>query len=205
MPPWWDKRARGLGGNPVTCAEENILGFPGDIYRGESIFLHEFAHGVHGALERVDKTFRPRLIALYEKAKKTGRFRGYGMKNFGEFFAEGVQSWLNCNRRGGLARVGEKGKPAVQINTRPQVRQHMPELAAFLDEMLGKTTWTYTPALKRLDQPHLKGYDPSKAPRFVFPKRVDEAIKRYNEKKARKAKEAKMRREADTRKRKKAK
>ena len=39
LSPWYDKRARGLGGNPVSCAEENLLSFRGDPYRGESIFL----------------------------------------------------------------------------------------------------------------------------------------------------------------------
>jgi hypothetical protein len=29
---YWDRRARGLGGNPTTCAEENLLGYPGTRY-----------------------------------------------------------------------------------------------------------------------------------------------------------------------------
>ena len=33
---WWDRRARGLGGNPrvpaTTCGEENLLCFEGDPY-----------------------------------------------------------------------------------------------------------------------------------------------------------------------------
>src|SRR5262249_13709620 len=39
---YWDRRARGLGGNPTTCAEENLLGYPGTRYYGENIFVHEF-------------------------------------------------------------------------------------------------------------------------------------------------------------------
>ena len=46
----WNTRARGLGGTvavPTTsCAEENVLCLPGDRYRGESILVHELAHGV---------------------------------------------------------------------------------------------------------------------------------------------------------------
>ncbi len=34
MSLWWAKRARGLGGRPVSCGEENLLGFRGDPYRG---------------------------------------------------------------------------------------------------------------------------------------------------------------------------
>ncbi|MCH7945771.1 MAG: hypothetical protein IIC73_07140, partial [Armatimonadetes bacterium] len=46
----WDARARGLGGTlwvPITTgAEENLLCYSADLYRNESIFLHEFAHAV---------------------------------------------------------------------------------------------------------------------------------------------------------------
>ena len=43
---YWDRRARGLGGNPTTCAEENLLGYPGTRYYGENIFVHEFSHAI---------------------------------------------------------------------------------------------------------------------------------------------------------------
>ena len=39
-------RSRGLGGNPTTGAEENLLGYPGTRYWGEHIFVHEFAHAI---------------------------------------------------------------------------------------------------------------------------------------------------------------
>src|SRR5206468_4042352 len=52
---YWDRRARGLGGNPTTCAEENLLGYPGTRYYGENIFVHEFSHAVMGvAIRTVD-------------------------------------------------------------------------------------------------------------------------------------------------------
>lgn len=40
-------RSRGMGGNPTTGAEENLLGYPGTRYFGEHIFVHEFAHAIN--------------------------------------------------------------------------------------------------------------------------------------------------------------
>ena len=192
MSPWWDKRARGLGGNPVTCGEENLLAFRGDPYQGENIFIHEFAHIIDGSgFRAIDKTFEPRLRALYEKAKKGGHFRGYGMVSMGEFWAEGVQSWFNCNRAGGLEVVKPDGKRRRLINTREEMTKHLPEYAKFLDASFGHSTWSYVPVLKRLHQPHLKGYDPAQAPVFKWPKKVIEAFNRIEAEKARKRKRGK--------------
>jgi hypothetical protein len=47
-------RSRGMGGNPTTGAEENLLGYPGTRYFGEHIFVHEFAHAIHRAIRDVD-------------------------------------------------------------------------------------------------------------------------------------------------------
>ena len=191
MGPWWDKRARGLGGNPVTCAEENLLAFPGDPYRGENIFIHEFGHIVDRTFARLDATFRPRLKALHQQAKATGRFRGYGMGNVGEFWAEGVQSWFNCNRRGGLEARGPKGEHLCHINTREQMTTHMPAFSKLIDEAFRHNPWVYVPVLKRLDEPHLNGYDPAKAPAFRWPPKVVETFNRIEAEKARKRKEKK--------------
>lgn len=189
MSPWWDKRARGLGGNPVTCAEENLLSFRGDPYRGENIFIHEFAHITHArGLRAVDKTFQRRLEGLYDAARKAGRFRAYGMTNVGEFWAEGVQSWFNCNRAGGLEVRKPDGEGWTAINTRAALKKHMPAYAKFLDASFGQNPWTYVPVAKRLDQPHLRGYDPAKAPVFKWPKRVIEAFKRIEAERKKKRK-----------------
>jgi len=191
MSPWVNKRARGFGGNPVICAEENVLCFRGDPWRGESIFIHEFAHAVHGALARLDERFNARLSALHQKTKQTGRFRGYGMSNPGEFWAEGVQSWFDCNRRGGLEALGPKGRPICHINTREQLNKHLPALAELIDEAFGQNRWVYVPVAKRLNQPHLRGYDPAKAPTFRWPKKVIEAYNRIEAEKAKKRKQQK--------------
>jgi len=178
LSPWYDHRARGLGGRPISCAEENLLSFKGDPYKGENIFIHEFAHGLHGGFGGMDKRFDARLRELYERAKATGRYSGYGMRSFGEFWAEGVQSWFECNRGGGLAVRDREGKPGCQINTRDQLKEHLPELAKLIEESFGKNEWVYVPVLKRLDEPHLRGYDPDEAPTFRWPAKVIETFHR---------------------------
>jgi len=189
MGPWWDKRARGLGGNPVTCAEENLLSFRGDPYQGENIFIHEFGHIIHRTLAGMDEKFNTRLKALYQQAKQSGRFRAYGMSNHGEFWAEGVQSWFNCNRRGGLEARGPKGEHLCHINTREELKTHLPAFAELLDEAFRHNPWVYVPVKKRLDEPHLQGYDPAKAPTFRWPPKVIEAFNRIEAEKAEKRKQ----------------
>jgi hypothetical protein len=36
---YWNQRARGMGGNEVSCAEENLLGYAGTKYYGENILF----------------------------------------------------------------------------------------------------------------------------------------------------------------------
>lgn len=200
MSPWWDMRTRGFGGNPLTCAEENLLSFRGDHWQGESIFVHEFAHIVQGGLAALDKRFNARLGELHKKTKETGRFRGYSMNNPGEFWAESVQSWFNCNgtirpkSAGGqssLEVIGLKGQHVRHITTREQLKKHLPALAKLIDDAFGQNPWVYAPVVKRLDQPHLRGYDPTKAPTFRWPKKVIEAYNRIEAEKAKKAEKAK--------------
>ncbi len=197
MSLWWAKRARGLGGRPVSCGEENLLSFKGDPYQGENIFIHEFAHGLHGALAGLDEKFNTRLRTLHQKAKETGRFRGYGMGSRGEFWAEGVQSWFHCNRRGGLEALGPKGESLGQIHTREDLKKYLPAFAELLDEAFRQNKWVYVPVLKRLDQPHLRGHDPAKAPTFRWPPEVIEA---YNRIEAERAKKRKQQKEKDAKK-----
>jgi hypothetical protein len=188
MGVWWDKRARGLGGNPVTCAEENLLSFKGDPYRGENIFIHEFAHALQGIMARLEPALKDRLRTAFEEARDSGRFRGYGMTNVGEFWAEGVQSWFDCNRAGGLAVREPDGKGFTELNTREQVQTHLPAFAGLLDHAFRKNEWVYVPVLERLDEPHLRGYDPAKAPTFRWPPEVIEGYNRIEAEKARKRK-----------------
>jgi hypothetical protein len=101
---YWDGRARGTGGSTTdpycTCAEENMLGYPGDPYEKENILIHEFAHNIHlRGLNNVDPTFDVRIRQAYDAAMKEGLWKGkYASVNYCEYFAEGVQSWFDDNR-----------------------------------------------------------------------------------------------------------
>lgn len=160
---YWDRRARGLGGAPVvSAAEENVLCFPGDPYSQENILIHEFAHVIHGsAMRSLDRTFDSRLRASYNRAKNAGKWKGtYAVTNPGEYWAEGAQSWFDDNR--------ENDALHNHVNTRAELKEYDPELAALCEEVFGDGPWRYQkPFLRRpADRAHLRGHDFSRAPRF---------------------------------------
>ena len=175
---YWDARARGLGGSErdpfCSCAEENLLAYAGDPYAAECILIHEFAHNLHlRGLANVDPTFDPRLKAAYAAAMKAGLWKGkYASVNHHEYFAEGVQSWFDNNR------VNDHDHN--HVNTRALLLEYDPGLAALCREVFGDTVLKYTKPTTRLTG-HMAGYDPAKAPTFVWPDRlkdVKEEIKR---------------------------
>jgi len=169
---FWDARARGMGGSETdpfcSCGEENLLNYPGDPYATENILIHEFAHNIHlRGLVNVDSTFDPRLKAAYQKAMSAGLWKGkYASVNHHEYFAEGVQSWFDNNR--------EDDHDHNHVNTREELLDYDPELAAFCREVFRDTELRYTKAITRLDG-HMQGYDPSTAPTFVWPDRLRHA------------------------------
>ncbi len=60
-----------------SCAEENLLAYPGDPYSAECILIHEFAHNIHlRGLNNLDETFDARLRAAYEDAMRKSYGRG---------------------------------------------------------------------------------------------------------------------------------
>ena len=166
---YWDARARGLGGcetDPLcSCGEENLLGYPGDPYGAENILIHEFAHNIHlRGMVNVDPTFDARLKATYDAAMKKGWWKGkYASVNHHEYFAEGVQSWFDDNR--------ENDHDHNHVNTRAELLEYDPGLAAICREVFGDTVLKYTKPVTRLTG-HLAGYDPATAPRFAWPERL---------------------------------
>lgn len=167
-----DARARGMGGSLTdpycSCAEENLLGYPGDPYSTECILIHELAHNIHlRGLVNVDPTFDRRLREAYRKAMEEELWKDkYASVNHHEYFAEGVQSWFDDNR--------ENDHDHNHVNTREELIEYDPRLAALCREVFGDTELRYTKPATRLTG-HLEGYDPSKAPRFVWPERLREA------------------------------
>lgn len=167
---YWDARARGTGGSETdpycTCAEENVLGYPGDPYESECILIHEFAHNIHlRGLNNVDPTFDVRLKKAYADAMKAGLWKGkYASVNHHEYFAEGVQSWFDDNR--------ENDHDHNHVDTRAELLDYDPGLAAMCREVFGDTEFKYTKPATRLTG-HLAGYDPTKAPTFTWPARFD--------------------------------
>ncbi len=169
---FWDARARGTGGSETdpycSSAEENILGYAGDPYSTESIVIHEFAHSIHlRGMIKVDPTFDKRLKSAYDQAMKAGLWKlKYASVNHHEFFAEGVQSWFDNNR--------EPDHDHNHVNTRAELLEYDPGLATMCKEVFGDTELRYTKPATRLTG-HLEGYDPAKAPTFVWPERLTAA------------------------------
>ena len=96
---YWDRRARGLGGNPTTCAEENLLGYPGTRYYGEHILVHEFSHAIlNGGIRIADPKLFEEVREAYQEAMAKGLWKGhYGSTNFNEYWAEATQTWFWSN------------------------------------------------------------------------------------------------------------
>ena len=169
---FWDARARGLGGSETdplcSVAEENLLGYSGDPYEAECILIHEFAHNIHlRGMLNVDPTFDTRLKATFDAAMKAGLWKGkYAATNHYEYFAEGVQSWFDNNR------VNDHDHNHVHL--RSQLIEYDPGLAAMCREVFGETALKYSKPATRLTG-HLLGYDPAKAPTFVWPERLANA------------------------------
>ncbi len=166
---FWDARARGTGGSQTdpycSIAEENLLGYPGDPYAAECILIHELAHCIHlRGMVNVDPTFDQRLKAAWGRAMKAGLWKGkYPSVNHHEYFAEGTQSWFDNNR------VNDHDHN--HVNTRALLKDYDPELAALCHEVYGDTVIRYTKPATRLTG-HMAGYDPAKAPTFIWPERL---------------------------------
>ena len=95
---YWNKRARGMGGNEVSCAEENLLGYPGTRYYGENILVHEFSHNIMSAIEKVDTALYAEIQAAYQSALSKGLYKGqYAINTVNEYWAEGSQWWFWSN------------------------------------------------------------------------------------------------------------
>jgi alpha-glucosidase len=143
----WDTRARGLGATTarpaVSCGEENLLNFKGDVYDNENILVHEFAHAVHEmGLNGIDTRFDIRLKGIYDRAMKKGLWKNtYAATNHREYWAEGVQSYFDCN--------APAGGVHNDVNTREKLSKYDPELFKLIDETFQRPKWRYVRYDKR--------------------------------------------------------
>ena len=121
----WDTCCRGLGATLArpasSAAEENITCLSNDPYKGENIFIHEFAHTTHlMAMNYIDSTFDARLQTAYTNAKASGLWTNtYAGTNYQEYWAEGVQDWFNVN----LSAIPSNGIHN-EIHTRAQLQTY---------------------------------------------------------------------------------
>jgi hypothetical protein len=128
-------RSRGLGGNPTTGAEENLLGYPGTRYYGEHIFVHEFAHAIMTGIRDVDPKMHAEIGEAYRTAMAAGKYihpgpdkrKHYATTNAGEYWAEGVQWWFFSN-------FGECFDGGVRVDTPEEFAAYDP----VLNELIGR-------------------------------------------------------------------
>ncbi|HXT71997.1 MAG TPA: hypothetical protein VN700_19740 [Vicinamibacterales bacterium] len=126
---YWNRRARGMGGNVTSCAEENLLGYPDNPrYFGENITVHEFSHNIMGALRVSDPTLYKEIQDSYAEAKSKGLFKGHYAENtVAEYWAEGTQWWFWSNYE---ATIG-----GVRLQTPDDLKAYDPRLYAIFEKV----------------------------------------------------------------------
>lgn len=130
-------RSRGMGGNPTTGAEENLLGYPGTRYWGEHIFVHEFAHAMMSGLRSADPTLASQVRVAYDSAMAAGKYlhpdgrKHYATTNAGEYWAEGVQWWFFSN-------YGECFKGNVKVETPEEFAAYDPMLNSIIAKVFSE-------------------------------------------------------------------
>jgi hypothetical protein len=128
---YWASRARGTGGLFTTVGAENLLAQPGTRYFGENILVHEFAHPILDAIERVDPALHAEVRRAYEAALAAGRWKGdYAAVTLQEYWAEGTQFWFDTNM---LARLDQG-----PLRSSDDLVRYDPALAAALEKAFGE-------------------------------------------------------------------
>lgn len=141
----WNARTRGVGATPQrpasTAGEENVLCLEQDRYRGESILVHEFAHTVMTeGIMPFDSNFRPRVDAAFKAARDAGLWNEtYAATDVLEYWAEGVQSWFDSN-----ASAQPANGVHNHVDTRAELLEYDPTLAALVKEVFGDTAWRFS-------------------------------------------------------------
>jgi hypothetical protein len=141
--PDLDRRTRGLGAanpnNPVSSgAEENLLCLEVDRYRGENIFVHEFAHTIKAlGIQVIDPGFRTKVQQTYDHAKGAGLWANtYAISNPDEYWAEGVQSYFDTKKF-----VDPPNGIHNSISTRAKLKGYDPDLFSVIDAAFKGLAW----------------------------------------------------------------
>ena len=126
---YWNGRARGMGGIYTTGATENLLGYPGSVYYGENILVHEFSHNMLSAIHTDDPKLYARVDATYAHARAAGLWKGsYAMTTIQEYWAEGVQFWFDDN-------VAYRRLPNLTVVNHEDLKAYDPMLWSVLAEV----------------------------------------------------------------------
>jgi hypothetical protein len=137
----WNSRARGLGATlavPLTTVgEENLLCLSGDVYGGESILVHEFAHSLHALVfDKIDPSFDAELDSLFWQARAEGLWTNtYANESRQEYWAEGVQSWFSANQ---MPQDGIHN----HVNTREELAAYDPRLHELIGRWFSASAWS---------------------------------------------------------------
>lgn len=164
LPPSEWNYARGLGATeyrPLSSgAEENLLCFEQDVYRGENIFVHEFAHTfIEMGIAKTDPKFISRVEEAYQQAVANGLWVDtYAHKDWKEYWAEGAQSYFNSNLEGFPSTPATEIPPGTPtpiataypngngihnfVNTRDELKQYDPALYNLLAEVFPAFDWS---------------------------------------------------------------
>jgi hypothetical protein len=135
--------ARGLGATRWSLAssgaEENLLAWKDDHYRGDNIFVHELAHTYLGMNLDAPRYLHQLKSAVTLQEAATRRFvesrtrglwnRTYSDTNQDEWFAVGAQIWFNVIREGPAQGNGLHNS----INSRVELKRYDRRLYNLLD------------------------------------------------------------------------
>ncbi|MGZ6011217.1 MAG: glycoside hydrolase [Caulobacteraceae bacterium] len=130
---YWNTRARGLGGLYTIGATENLLGYPGAVYFGENILVHEFSHAMLTAIEQADPGLYRRVEAAYAHARQAGLWKGsYSINTLQEYWAEGVQFWFDSN-------MAYRRAPSLTVLNHDDLKRYDPMLWSALAQVYSPT------------------------------------------------------------------
>ena len=123
----------------MATAVVNVLCLEGDfVFPHEDVTIHEIGHAVLNMAFEVqmgDTEFRLRIRAAYENALATGLWKHtYAASDEDEYWAEGTVGWFDLN--------GPPSHSHNHVNTRAEIIEYDPALAALLDEVYGDATVT---------------------------------------------------------------